>query len=93
MGINMSYCRQENTRLALNEALNDVYEHINEEAEYEISDREIRNFREMVKSFVDFLQETELLDEDGYLNDEALDEVCEAMGKSYPAEDEDEGDY
>lgn len=89
MAINMSYCRCENTRLALNEVLDDVYEHINEEAEYEVSDREIRNFRQMVESFCEFLQNAELLDEDGYLNDEALDEVCEAMGKSYQQEDED----
>lgn len=91
MAINMSYCRHENTRLALNEVLNDVYEHINEEAEYEVSDREIRNFRQMVESFCEFLQSAELLDEDGYLNDDALDEVCEAMRKSYSQEDE--GDY
>ena len=91
-GINMSYCRQENTYLALREALSDVEEHMNEEAEYEISDREIQNFRNMVEYFHDFLCNQELLDEDGNLDDEALDRVCEAMAKSYDEEDEEE-DY
>ena len=88
-GINMSYCRQENTFAALREALGDVEEHINEEAEYETSDREIREFRNMVEYFHTFLCEQELLDEYGDLDTDRLDQICEAMAKSY---DEEEGD-
>lgn len=87
-GINMSYCRQENTYLALCEALSDVEEHVNEEAEYKVSNREIQNFRNMVEYFHEFLCNNELLDEDGNLDDEVLDQVCDAMAKSYNQEGE-----
>ena len=91
--MNMSYCRQENTYAALRECLDDVCQHVNEEAEYEVSDREIREFRNMVKYFHSFLCDMELLDEDGNLDKEALDEVCEAMAKCYGGEGEEEEDY
>ena len=87
-GINMSYCRQENTYAALREALADVEEHVNKEAEYEVSDREIGKFRDMVEFFHEFLCDMELLDKDGDLDYEALDSVCEAMAKSYKEEEE-----
>ena len=87
--MNMSYCRQENTYAALRECLCDVEEHVNEEAPYEVSRREIREFRNMVEYFHEFLCNMELLDEDGNLDNEALDRVCEAMAKSYDEEEED----
>ena len=89
-GINMSYCRQENTFAALRECLDDIYEHVNEEAEYAVSDREIQNFRNMVECFHAFLLEMDLLDENGDLINEALDEVCEAMAKGYIENEEEE---
>ena len=85
----MSYCRLEGTRQEMAACLADVEEHINEEAAYETSDREIHNFRRMVREFADFLQENDLLDDNGYINDEVLDEICEKMAKSYADEDED----
>lgn len=85
----MSYCRYEGTYSELRACLNDVEEHINEEAEYEVSDREIQWFRNMVELFHEFLCEQELMDEDGNLDNEALDRVCEAMTKSYDEEEED----
>lgn len=87
-GINMSYCRQENTYAALREALSDVEEHVNGEAEYEVSDREIQQFRDMVEYFHEFLCEQELMDQNGDLDMDRLDEICEAMAKSYGEEDE-----
>ena len=86
----MSYCRYEGTYAELRACLNDVTEHVNEEAEYEVSDREIGKFRDMVELFHEFLCDMELLDEDGNLDNEALDSVCEAMARSYKEEEEDE---
>lgn len=77
--INMSYGRQENTYAALREALGDVSDHINEEAQYPVSEREIMEFRHMMQFVVEFMYENDLLDEDGELDDEALCRVCEAM--------------
>ncbi len=85
----MSYCRYEGTYSELRACLNDVEEHVNKEAEYEVSDHEIQHFRNMVEYFHDFLCNMELLDEDGNLDDDALDAVCEAMAKSYEEEEED----
>ena len=78
----MSYCRYEGTFAELRVCLEDVDEHIYGMAEYGVSDHEIKEFRNMVERFVGWMQETELLDEDGELDQERLDEVCEAMGNA-----------
>ena len=75
----MSYCRFEGTEAELNACLDEVNEHIYEEAEYEVSDREIQHFRQIVERFVEFMDEHELLDEYGELDNSRLDEICEAM--------------
>ena len=82
----MSYCKFEGTYAELRACIDDVKEHTNEEAAYEVSYREIQNFREMVRYFYSFLCDQELLTEDGNLDDARLDEVCEAMSKSYTEE-------
>lgn len=79
----MSYCRHEGTFTELRACLSDADEHYCEEAEYEVSDREIRYFREMVEYFVDWCSEMSLIDENGELDREKLDEICEMMGKSF----------
>ena len=79
----MSYCRFEGTRGELAACLNEVTDHVNEEAEYEVSDPEIRHFKNMIVNFVDFLHDMCLLDDEGYLDREELDKVCQAMAKSY----------
>ena len=84
----MSYCRFEGTYSELRACLNDVEEHVNEEAEYEVSDREIQHFRNMVELFHEFLCEQELMDSYGDLDWTAIDKVCEAMKKSYGEEEE-----
>ena len=78
----MSYCRQEGTFAELRCALEDVQEHIFGEAEYSISDREIRAFKEMVVFFTDFLKENCILDDKGEIDERILDETCEAMSRS-----------
>lgn len=77
----MSYCRFEGTKHELNACINDVEDHVMEEAEYEISESEIACFRTMVMNFVDFLNDMAITDAE--IDMEALDEVCEAMKKRY----------
>lgn len=85
--INMSYCRYENTLLALRECLNDVGEHVNEEAECTVSKREIGCFKSIVAEFWCFLVDNELINEDGELSDSSLNEVCEKMAQSFDSGD------
>ena len=79
----MSYCRFEGTLHELRSCLSEVNDHVSEEAEYKVSDHEIRNFRTMVKEFTDWILEMDLLDENGYLDDGKLDDICECMAQSY----------
>ena len=83
----MSYCRFQGTRQELRRCLQDVEDHVNGEAEYPVGDEEIRHFRHMVTDFVEWLQNMELLDEDGYLDDDAMSQVCEQMAKGYEEEE------
>ena len=82
----MSYCRHEGTYRELAACLADAEEHVNGEAEYDVSDSEIRYFRRMVEDFTEWLNNMELLDEYGDLDAGRLDEICEAMEKSYRQE-------
>ena len=84
----MSYCRFEGTRHELRACMADVEEHVNEEAEYEVSNHEIREFRYMIEEIANFLYEQDLLDEYVEVNHKQLDKVCEAMAKRYG-----EGEY
>ena len=83
----MSYYRFEGTRSELAACLSEVEDHINLEAKYEVSEQEINHFRRTVKMFVEFLQEQELLNEEGELDKEVLDRVCESMAHGYEEED------
>lgn len=85
----MSYCKFEGTKHELAICLDDVMEHINEEAQYEVSDHEIEHFKQMIYVFVEFLQETEIIDEYGDIDENNLETVCEKMKKGY----EEEGEY
>ena len=84
----MSYCRFEGTRQELRACLNDVDEHVNGEAEYKVSESEIGHFENMIRDFVDWLHDMELLDEEGYLDDDALNEVLDSMNKANEGSDE-----
>ena len=88
----MSYCRFEGTKQELNACINDVQDHVMEEAEEEISERETECFRTMVFNFVEFLNEMEIIDSE--IDEEALEEVCRAMKKAYTPSwaEEDEND-
>lgn len=84
----MSYCRFEGTLHELRACMADVEEHVNEIAEYSVSDGEIRQFKQMVIEFTDFLHDMGVLNDEGYLERDTLNEVCDAMAKSYDGEDE-----
>ena len=84
----MSYCRFEGTLHELRACMADVEEHVNEIAEYSVSDGGIRHFKQMVIEFTDFLHDMGLLNDEGYLERDALNEVCDAMAKAYDGEDE-----
>lgn len=77
----MSYCRFEGTRMELQACFEAVEEHVNGEAEYAISEREIYNFKRMIGDIVEFIYSNDLMDEYGDVNGAALDEVCAAMEK------------
>jgi hypothetical protein len=82
----MSYCRFEGTRQEMDSCINEVIDHINGDADYKVSDREIEEFRKMLRNFVEFLQDTEILDANGDIDGDVLDEVCKDM--SYGHEEE-----
>ena len=84
----MSYCRYEGTRMELSACLSDVEAHVNREAEYEVSPNEIEWFRRMVTEFTDWLHDMALLDEDGYLDEEALDDICVDMASKADEDEE-----
>ena len=83
----MSYCRFEGTHEELRACLADVKEHIQEEAEYEVSEREIEHFQGMVRDFYSWLVDYELITGDGELDEEMLERACEYMRKSYSEEE------
>ena len=76
----MSYCRQEGTFAELRLCLSDVEAHIDGEADDVVSDREIRNFKGMVECFYNFLMDQDLLTDEGELDEERLEEVCQSLG-------------
>lgn len=85
----MSYCRYEGTKMELNTCLHDVEEHVNEEAEYEVSDREINHFRNMVKTFWGWMQDMCLVDEYGELDRDVLEDICQKMARGYDEKEDD----
>ena len=86
----MSYCRQEGTLAELRICLADAADHVFGDAECAVSEREIRNFRDMVEYFYDWCNHMMLIDSDGDLDYEELDKICEAMAKDYYDDEEDD---
>lgn len=86
----MSYCRFEGTKQELAACLREVNDHIECQAEYGISEREIRHFKTMVYDFVDFLNDNSLLDDCGEIDREQLESVCKLMEKSFDVDEEED---
>ena len=70
----------------LKACLADVDEHLAEMAEYEVSEDEVDHFRDMVMDFFGWMQDNELITEDGELDEDQLDGICQAMRKAYSEE-------
>ena len=85
----MDYCRQEGTYRELKACLKDVENHINGVADDPIDSCEILAFTDMVKMFCRFLGDHWLLDEEGNLDGERLDQVCKSMTVGCYCEDDD----
>lgn len=85
----MSYCRFEGTRSELTACLDVVEDHINEIAEYEVSEHEITHFRRMTKMFAEFMLEQGIINSEGEIDNAVLDRVCEAMAQSYEQDEPD----
>lgn len=83
----MSYCKFEGAKAELGSCLATVDEHVNEEARDEVSEREIWFFRSMVREFYDWMHDVCLLDFEGNLDEEVLDEICESMATCNREED------
>jgi len=83
----MSYCRFEGTHQELKACLADVDEHIMEDAEYETSENEVRHFRDMVMDFFGWMNDNELITEDGELDEDQFGGICQAMRKAYSEEE------
>lgn len=86
---NMSYCRYTNTLDDLRDCINDALSHVNEEAEYPVSKSEINCFRQMVKEFYQMMDFCAMINDDGTLNEEELDECCAMMEHGYDVDDDD----
>ena len=84
----MGYCRFEGTNAELRACLGVVEEHVYEEAEYEVSDHEICQFKDMVNIFYGWMCDMALIDDNGELDKDELGRMCEAMAKSYPEEEQ-----
>lgn len=78
----MSYCRFEGTRMELRACLGSIEEH-----EYAISDREIEHFRRMVEEFHGWLKDMCIIDDNGDIDEDELDQVCMSMEMEQEAEE------
>ena len=87
----MSYCKFEGTLSELRSCLKTVEEHVNGEAECEVSDNEIRCFKNMVMEFMDWMHDMALLDDEGYVDEDELAQVCDDMARSCDEPEKDDG--
>ena len=78
----MSYCRFEGTKAELNACLAVAEEHANDEAEYKVSQREIENFEDLIRTFHAFLIDYEILDEAGSIDEAALEGLLYKMSQA-----------
>ena len=85
----MSYCKYEGTAAELRRCLGDADDHINEEAQYTVSENEIKHFRRMVTDFYEWMEQNDLLTNDGELDEERLDYICETMKQATDEEYDD----
>lgn len=75
----MSYCRQENTRKAINEALNQVEEALDCNGGPKLSEIEAEEFSKYVRLMVSWLNNSCLINSDGELDEEQLEGYIEEI--------------
>ena len=89
-GVFMSYCRFEGANRAIQEALGDAQNSIDSyycNNIYEAkSDREVEKLECMIGYFVDWLHENDLLDDEGYIDDDNLYKVTSILKGEEPQE-------
>ena len=72
----------EGTKMELAACLRDAEDHVNGDAEYAVSEREIDCFEAMVEMFFEWMQDMALVTDEGELDREALQDVCVAMSRA-----------
>lgn len=75
----MSYCRYEGTAHELRACMGDVEAHLDGYADYAVSDREVMHFAHLVEEFHDWMRDLCLIDDEGRLDRDALEDVCNAL--------------
>ena len=83
----MSYCRYEGTLQELRACIADVEDHVNQEAEWPVRDREVEAFRNLVHEMHEFMVNVEILDSYGDIDEESLDCVCKLMKEGSHGDD------
>ena len=77
----MDYCKFEITERELDRCLSDVSDHIEGFADVAISESQIIAFQEMMIRIHSFCQRYSLIDAEGGLDLDVLDDVCKAMAE------------
>lgn len=75
----MSYCRFEGTKNELRACLENVQEHIEDIAEYSVSDMEIESFQDICEEMFYFLKDNCIINDDAYIDWDELEKVCNKM--------------
>lgn len=78
-GVFMSYCRQENTRKAIDEALDQVENALDCNGGSKLSKYEAKEFGRYVRHMVDWLNDSCLINSDGELDEEQLESYIEEI--------------
>lgn len=74
-GVFMSYCRQEGTKKAIEEALDQVEEYRNE-PDMDMSDSEVKSFKAYIRHIYGWMYDMCLIDDEGNFNKEQFDNLC-----------------
>lgn len=74
--VNMSYCRFNNTKIALNECLEAI------QSGEKLSDAEMGSCKQMFRTFIDFCCNSGIIEDDDGELDDRLEEFFETIGKT-----------
>lgn len=77
-GAFMSYCRQEGAYIAMSEALDQIEEYRND-PDMEMSDSEVRSFKNNIHIIYDWMNDMCLIDGEGEFDECELDNICHEL--------------